>query len=71
MVSMMENFCDWLAATPLSLAFQNWTWFVPSVQTVHILCVAVVLTSAYVIGLRLGVTIHAHHQMGFAKAAMY
>ena len=49
----MENFCDWLAATPISLAFQSWAWFVPSVQTVHILCVAVVLTSAYVIALRL------------------
>ncbi len=31
-------------ATSLSRTFQDLTWFVPLVQTVHILCIAVVLT---------------------------
>ena len=50
---MVEEFCNWLAATRVSEAFQNWSWFVPLVQTVHILCVAIVLTAVYVIGLRM------------------
>ncbi len=53
MAQVIEDFCNWLAATPLSAAFQVWTWFVPLVQTVHIVSVAVVLTAVYVIGLRL------------------
>ena len=50
---MIEEFCKWLAATPLSETFQVWTWFVPLVQTVHILSVAVVLTSVYMLSVRL------------------
>lgn len=41
---MISAFCDWLVATSLSRTFQDLTWFVPLVQTVHILCIAVVLT---------------------------
>jgi magnesium-transporting ATPase (P-type) len=52
-VAVIEEFCDWLAATPISEAFKNWNWFVPIVQTVHILSVAIVLTAVYIIGLRL------------------
>jgi hypothetical protein len=50
---VIEEFCNWLSATRVSEAFQDWTWFVPLVQSVHILSVAVVLTSVYVIALRL------------------
>jgi magnesium-transporting ATPase (P-type) len=50
---MIEDFCNWLAATSVSVAFQTWTWFVPLVQTIHILSVAIVLTAVYVIALRL------------------
>lgn len=42
---MISQFCDWLEATPVSQTFQGLTWFVPSVQTVHILSIAVVMTS--------------------------
>jgi hypothetical protein len=42
---MISAFCDWLVATSISHTFQNWTWFVPTVQTVHILSIAVVLTA--------------------------
>ncbi len=41
---MISAFCDWLVATSLSRTFQELTWFVPLVQTIHILCIAVVLT---------------------------
>lgn len=50
---MISAFCDWLAGTPLSRTFQEWTWFVPMVQTVHILCIAVVLTSIGMTALKL------------------
>ena len=42
---MISQFCKWLDATPLSQTFQSLGWFVPTVQTVHILSIAVVMTS--------------------------
>jgi hypothetical protein len=42
---VISAFCDWLGATALSQTFKDLTWFVPLVQTAHILCVAVVVTS--------------------------
>ena len=54
---MVQAFCDWLVATPLSVAFQSANWFVPLVQTVHIMAIAILLTSIYFISFRLiGVT---------------
>jgi magnesium-transporting ATPase (P-type) len=50
---VIENFCDWLSATSLSVAFQSAGWFVPLVQTVHIICIAILLVSVYVISFRL------------------
>ena len=37
---MLGEFCDWLAGTPVSQAFQARGWFVPAVQTVHILAIS-------------------------------
>ena len=42
---MIEQFCEWLAGTALSQLFGRLNWVVPTVQTVHILSVAVVVTS--------------------------
>jgi hypothetical protein len=42
---MIQAFSDWLASTWLSQLFANTSWFVPTVQTVHILCIGVVVTS--------------------------
>ena len=42
---MIVQLCDWLEATPLSQTLQGLTWFVPLVQTIHILSIAVVMTS--------------------------
>jgi len=50
---MIESLCNWLAATPVSLAFQRWAWFVPTVQVVHILCVGVVFTATLRVGVAL------------------
>lgn len=43
----------WLAATPLSHAIVTANWVIPTVQTIHILCVAVVFSSAVLMNLRI------------------
>jgi hypothetical protein len=40
---MMQKFCDWLSGTWLSQLFANAGWFVPTVQTIHILSIAAVI----------------------------
>lgn len=50
---MIQQFCDWLAATALSQAFSNAFWFVPTVQTVHILSIAVVVITIAMLDFRL------------------
>src|SRR5882762_8189959 len=48
----MDAFCDWLAATPVSHTIKSVPWIIPTVQTVHILAVAALITAALVINLR-------------------
>jgi hypothetical protein len=50
---MLRPFADWLADTPLSQLFQNQSWIVPTSQSIHIVCVCLVFTSALMINLRL------------------
>jgi hypothetical protein len=50
---MLQEFCDWLAKTRLSHAFANEDWFVPTVQTVHILAIAAVVTTLFMLYFRL------------------
>ena len=50
---MIQSFCDWLSNTPLSLTIQTVMWIIPAVQTVHILCVAIVMSSMAMLDLRL------------------
>src|SRR5471032_1399128 len=45
--------CIWIDQTPLSQWMQVTTWVVPTVQTVHILAIAVIASSALMIDLRL------------------
>lgn len=45
MESVLAGLAEWLAQTPASLFIQSVTWLVPLVQTVHILAIAVVLSS--------------------------
>jgi hypothetical protein len=54
---VIQEFCDWLSRTSLSVVFQSTNWFVPVVQTAHIIAIAVLLTAVYVVSFRLiGVT---------------
>jgi iron complex outermembrane recepter protein len=50
---MIQEFCDWLAATPVSQLFADLEWFVPTVQTLHILSIAVVVTTLGMLDFRL------------------
>jgi len=46
------EFGDWLAATEPSQAIQNATWAIPTIQSVHILSLALLFTSALLLSLR-------------------
>lgn len=50
---MLRPFADWMASTPLSQQLQNHLWIVPTSQSIHIVCICVVFTSALMINLRL------------------
>jgi hypothetical protein len=49
----LSELCKWLAATPLSHTIQTNGWIIPTLQTVHILSVAVVFSSAIFVDLRI------------------
>jgi hypothetical protein len=49
----LNEFCKWLAATPLSHVIQTTKWIIPAVQTIHILSVAVVFSFAVLVDLRI------------------
>jgi hypothetical protein len=56
----VQHFSDWLAATPASTGIQNAGWIIPTVQTIHILSIAIVMSSVLLIHLRvLGVVSNA------------
>ena len=48
----LDQFCSWLKVTKLSVTVQTIEWIVPAVQTVHILAIAAVVSSALAISLR-------------------
>jgi hydrogenase-4 membrane subunit HyfE len=50
---MLEQLAHWLDGTNLHQAFAAAEWFVPSVQTVHILGIAIVATTVCMLNLRL------------------
>jgi hypothetical protein len=49
----MKHFCHWLEHSSLSATIQNVAWIIPAAQSLHILCIAVVLTSMLMFNLRL------------------
>ena len=49
----LNSICAWIDQTTLSQAIQVTKWVVPTVQTVHILAIAAVASSALMIDLRL------------------
>jgi|SRR5579871_2848691 len=48
----MQHFADWLAATALSTLLKQISWIVPTVQTIHILFVAITVSSAFFVNFR-------------------
>jgi len=48
----MIGFTDWLSRTSLSLAIQTHAWVIPTIQSVHIAAIGVVLASVFMIVLR-------------------
>ncbi|MGZ3272651.1 MAG: DUF6644 family protein [Caulobacteraceae bacterium] len=53
MLAQVVQFCDWLSQTPVSTTFQSVEWIIPTVQSVHILAIAVVMSSVVMVDLRL------------------
>ena len=53
MALTLNEICHWIDQTALSQAIQVTGWAVPTVQTIHILAIAVVASSALMIDLRL------------------
>jgi uncharacterized membrane protein len=49
----LNGFSRWLAATEVSHTIQTTGWIIPTLQTVHILSVAVVFSSAILVDLRI------------------
>jgi len=48
----MIQFTEWLAQTALSLAIQTHEWVIPTVQSIHIVAIGIVLASVFMIDLR-------------------
>jgi hypothetical protein len=49
----LHQFSDWLSATSFSQAIQVTTWAIPGIQTVHIICLALLFACAAVFSLRI------------------
>jgi putative copper export protein len=49
----LSDVSKWLAATSLSHTIQTAGWVIPALQTIHILCVAVLFSSAVLVDLRI------------------
>src|SRR5579863_6376349 len=50
---IMLALAQWLSGTPMSLAIHELDWLVPLLQTVHIIAIAMVVSSVFMIELRL------------------
>ena len=52
MDDLVSQFAEWLSQTSLSLAIQTHEWMIPTVQSIHIVAIGVVLASVFMIDLR-------------------
>ena len=52
-VETIRHFGEWLAATAMSSTIQTVPWIIPTVQTIHILCVALVMAAVFIVDLRI------------------
>jgi hypothetical protein len=53
MIEALTELSKWLAATSLSHSIQTIAWIIPALQTIHILGVAVLFSSAMLVDLRI------------------
>jgi Family of unknown function (DUF6644) len=53
MQTALSELSKWLAATSLSHTIQTVSWIIPTLQTIHILSVAVVFSAAVLVDLRI------------------
>ena len=64
----LSTFADWLSDTPLSQLIQNTSWIIPGAQSIHILAIAMVMSSALMVMLRvLGVVMRDVPTAGVAR----
>jgi hypothetical protein len=49
----LDHFCSWLERTALSQTIQTTGWIIPTVQSIHILSIALLIAAALMIDLRL------------------
>ena len=67
----MDEFINWLGATQASLVIQKVFWIIPTVQTLHILAISVVLASMAMFDLRLlGVAGKRHSVVSMSQRFM-
>lgn len=52
-IESLRHLVQWLADTSVSATIQNVLWIIPTVQTVHILCVALVMAAVFIVDLRI------------------
>ncbi len=68
MLQEVARFCDWLSVTPISMRLQSVEWIIPAVQSVHILSIAIVMSSVIMVDLRLmGLMGHTQSISGMAR----
>jgi hypothetical protein len=48
----MESFIEWLTTTSVSQAIQTTSWAIPGIQTVHIICLAILFITALMVTMR-------------------
>ena len=71
MSTPMQSVSEWLATLSVSTAFQNEAWVVPAVQSVHILAIAIVMSSIAMLDLRLAGFIGREQSMRDLTARFY
>jgi hypothetical protein len=49
----VSRFAEWLSQTAFSVAIQTHEWVIPTVQSIHIVAIGVILTSVFMIDLRI------------------
>jgi hypothetical protein len=53
MLATLHGLVEWIATTALSNTIQNVSWIIPTVQTIHIVCVAIVISGVFLVDMRI------------------